>query len=62
MHVPPHALGCCWSSLSYSGPSLIRPPYRAICQENVATLEMWPLVKGRSKHINSSSGKDLWPY
>ncbi len=28
----------------------------------VATLKRWPLVRGRSKYIESSSGKDFWPY
>ncbi len=34
----------------------------SICQETVATLEKWPLAGGRSKYINNSRGKDLWPY
>ena len=35
----------------YSSPSLIRPPY---LPRNVAILERWPLVRGRSKYIDSS--------
>ena len=34
----------------------------AICQEIVAALNRWPLVRGSSKYIDSSSDKDLWPY
>ncbi len=33
-----------------------------ISREIVATLGRGPLVRGRSKHIDSRSGKDLWPY
>ena len=38
-----------------------------ICQEIVVTLERWPLVRGRSKYIDSSSSKQFivilerWP-
>ena len=28
----------------------------------LATLEMWPFVRERCKYIDTSSGKDLWPY
>ncbi len=50
---------CVWT-LSYT----VVPLYSgvSVCQEFVATLERWHLVRGRTKCIHSSSGIDLWPY
>ena len=44
--------GCC-SSLSKKV---------TLFAKKLATLERWPLARGRSKCIDSSSVKYLWPY
>ncbi len=41
-----------------TGITLVSPT----CEEIVATLERWPLVRRRSKYIDISIGKVLWRY
>ena len=41
----------------------LSPPLgHPICQDIVATLERWPLVRGRSKYFYSRTGKDMRPH
>ena len=49
--------GLSLSTLLYSSPSLIRPPYLSRTCGHI--IERWPLVSERSKYIDSSSRKKL---